>query len=273
MVRIIVRGPENMAFSKDTVSSIEEAGMVFSRRERFESYSEYLVVNHGSHAPLNFGGKVKKAVVLNNPANIKLSVNKSLMYDHAIKAGIKNVPKTYGMPGGQGFMQAVDTLGLPIILKPNTGHGGEGCKVFTKASELIGTAWKGGKDYVAQQYINKNNEYRFNFINGELVNVSRKILPSEAAKHPGVFDGWLSLGQATNLHKRAHTMAKSIADAFPLPSLAVDLMRQDLGGDKVQYWFGEVNTGYGLGPMTAGRIADSLRSQWASGALDKYRVV
>lgn len=247
--------------------------MVFSRREKFESYKEYLVINHGSHAPIAFGPKVKKAVVLNRPENIKLSVQKNLMYQHAIDKGIKNVPKTFGMPGGKNFMEAIDAIGLPLILKPNTGHGGEGCKVFTKASELVGKVWSANRDYVAQEYINKQQEYRFNFINGELVNVSVKILPEEAHKYPGIFDGWRSLGQATNLHERAHKMAKAIADAFPLPSLAVDLMRQNLPGDKVKYWFGEVNTGYGLGPMTSNRIAESVRAQWNSGALDKYRVV
>lgn len=263
-----------MAWSKDSIDAINGTGMTFSRRHEFNSYQDYIVVNHGSHSPIAFGPKVKKAIVLNAPDNVKWSINKNMMYQKAIEAGIKNIPKTFSMPGGKGFIEAIDAIGLPLILKPNVGHGGEGCMVIDKPSQLIGKIFESQKDYIAQQYIPKTSEYRFNFLAGQLVNVSRKLLPAEASKHPGVFDGWLSLGQATSLHKRAHKMAVGLAAAFPLPSLAVDLLRVDnKDEDKVQYFFCEVNSAYGLGPMTAQRMFETITQLNKEGKLDTFRVV
>lgn len=271
MLKIVIRAPEEMVFSQDTIDAINKSGMVFTRAANFIQPKDYIVVNHGSRAPLNFGPKVKSAVVLNNPNNIHLSVSKKDMYEHVAKVEKVETPAWKFLPRGQNFMEAMDTIGIPAILKPNTGHKGKGAVVVSRPSEIMKIFKEPPTDYILQKYVDAHGEYRFNFLNGELLQVSKKLLPEEKEKYPGIFDGWRSLGQATELHKTAHKMAKKIAETFPLPSLAVDLLRYG-DPDKPKWAFCEVNTGYGIGEMTATRLKESLEKQWKENRLTAYKV-
>lgn len=274
---MIVRTSEEMAFSKETIDAINQSGFIFSRRSIFNRPDDYVVINHGVQTPVNFGSRVKSAFVINKPESMKLSIHKTLMYNHVKNNGIPVIP-TESL-NGKPIEAAIDSVGFPFIIKPDVGSKGKGIKAYTKLSDFIANggiaelAESSHKNMIIQKYINKSSEYRFNFFNGEVVNVSRKILPEESEKYPGIFDGWLSLGDATKLHKRAHKLAKQIAGVFPdLPSIAVDLMRVDKDEEHVEYHFGEINTAYGLGPLTAQKLYDTVKEQYVNNKLSAFKV-
>lgn len=251
----------NIPFSEQTKNALRENSIRVTHEHYFNRPVDYFLINHGSSSPPVFGPRVKRHHILNKHDDIKFSTHKNLMYDAVKGKDIRVAPYVF-IPANTKLEDAIGDFPFPYILKPNMGRHGMGALVVKDLNTMkhIPANMQFNVDYIAQTYLNVETEYRFNFIDGEIVNISKKILPAEKHLHPGVFDDWLSLGLATDLNPAAHELAKKINDNFLFNSVAVDVLKCRNDDDKVRYYFGEINTAYGVGPLTASKIKTKLDS-------------
>lgn len=261
MCNFVLVGNPNMTFSKVTINAAKGAGFTWTKKRKFVKHPEYVVINHGGTGEISFGTKVKKATVINLPTNINLSSNKRRMMEQV--QTVKNDLEIVKIP--ETSMDFNDMM-MPFIEKPLVGYGGKGVVLHVRKPETR------TPNTIYQEFIpDVDREYRFVFFNKELVNISRKM-PIPGKADFGHFE-WRSIGMGTKLPKSLLSDAERIVEAFDgIPSLAVDFLSRETE-DGREFYFGEVNSAYGLGEFTANRLMPVVKKHYSEGKLDKYITV
>lgn len=255
--RIVVR-LGNIKFTQDSIDTWKAYGVMVSRARGYVKDS--VVINHGNSKNFKVGRGVRRLYLLNHPKYIEFSVDKWKGYT-LLKP---YYPETYLASDYDG------QLDYPFVAKPVTGYHGYGFQIIHDDNELE-KVQNLNRPYILQEYLERSVEHRFNVIDGEIYQVSKRIVKD------GMEGGcvrYKSLGRDAKLSEAywdfVHRAVNDFSDAVEdkIASYCIDVMKSKDG----LYYLSETNTAFGVGGLTVEKLLETLRRKYDSGDLEKYRV-
>ena len=250
-----------MPFSRQFIRSLKSKRIIISRRDLFGRSA--ICINHGNHNPLSVKKQVIEFILINQPDHIRYCSNKR----RNIEILEEFYPETYN---------SIDEVNkYPVIVKPLHGRHGIGVKKMDTKRDLQEFASTNSiRNFLIQEYIPLKNEYRFNVLDGEIYQISKKEL-LEGYNDKGFDFEWKSLGKEAKIHPKHFTFVNDVIDKFHktvgnrLGSYCVDVMKS---ANKRGYFLAELNSGYGIGSFTIEKLVEILNRKYRNGDLSKYRV-
>lgn len=250
----------DIPFSKQFVRSLKLHGIIISRRSEFGRSA--IMINHGNHNPIKIKPNVREFILINKPEAIRYCSNKRRNFE-ILK---EFYPETYDRIG--------DVKSFPVVVKPLHGHHGLGIKKIESKKELEQYARTHDmSNHLIQKYVKMKFEYRFNILDKEIFQISKKELIEGFCK--GGFEfAFKSLGDKAQLSPKFYNFVKDVIDTFhkrigyDLGSYCVDVMK----GTDGKYYLSELNSGYGIGQFTIEKLVKLLNKKYRKGDLNKYRV-
>jgi len=257
-MKVVLR-QANITFSKDFVDLNKQNGIVLTRKNLF-GYNA-VCINHGNSNPIKLKNIVTKFYLINKPEKIHLCSNKIDNW----KLLQEFYPRTYQHPS--------DVQHYPVIAKPVSGHHGYGIEICKNEKELRNCIRKG--TYIVQDLIDVKHEYRFNVLDGDIYQISKKsFLEGMNTPLGGYQFSYKSLGVDADLSNKFKTFVNNIITRFTrqvgvdIGDYCIDIMK-----DKdSNYYLTEINSAYGIGQFTLEKLIDIIYSKYEGGDLDKYRV-
>ena len=258
MPRYIIRLAD-IPFSKDFISTLKSRGVILSRRDVFGRSA--ICINHGNAKPITIRDNVKKFILINKPEAIKYCSNK--------RRNCKMLKDFY--PTTYSNVNEVDRY--PVVVKPLHGFQGVGIEKIESRNELDSYISRHNSNkFLIQECIPMKFEYRFNVLDRDIFQISKKQL----------IEGWngkfkftfRSLGTDAKISNKFFNYVKSVIEEFhsqvghDLGSYCIDVMK---GKDK-KYYLSEINSGYGIGQFTLEKLLYLLNEKYDGGELDNYRV-
>jgi glutathione synthase/RimK-type ligase-like ATP-grasp enzyme len=248
----------NITFSRDFINTLKGEGVIISRRNSFGRSA--VLINHGNQKPIEVMNKVKSFYIINQPHAIKHSSNKRLtqrILGHYC-------PSTYNSPS--------EVNNFPVVIKPIHGFQGRGVRRVDSRRELRSNL-RHYNDYIIQDYIEPKAEYRFNVLDNDIYQISRKEM---VEGWNGKFDfEWVSLGENAKLSNEFYRFVEHIIEdvynqlGSDLGSYAIDVIK----GNDNDYYLSEINSAFGIGEFTMPRMIEILNKKYYKGDLEKYKVV
>jgi glutathione synthase/RimK-type ligase-like ATP-grasp enzyme len=251
----------DIRFSRDFIDNLSDYGVIISRRNFFNRNG--IIVNHGNHTPLRIGKKPSEVYVINEPSAIRYCSNKL--------ESCKILPRYYP----DYYNSYRDVKDFPVIVKPLHGHHGIGIRVLNSRHELIRFFQNHSQDnYVIQDLIPIQKEYRFNIFDREVYQVSEKIKLDEEFRRNGIEFSFRSLGDNPQISPKFYSFIDGIIKDFHkfigyrLGSYCLDVLKSTDN----DYYLCEINSAYGIGQFTSEHLLDRIKDKYANGKLKYYRV-
>lgn len=140
-----------------------------------------LTLGRGSLLQLGYGTYSKKiqATITENTSciGVDISCDKEMTKNVLSMAGIP-VPEGYLCEEFEEVLRVVDSLGYPIVIKPNNGNQGKGVSLNLKNSEDIAEAFKIAKGFskevIVERYV-EGRHYRVLVVNNKVVACAERI--------------------------------------------------------------------------------------------------
>jgi glutathione synthase/RimK-type ligase-like ATP-grasp enzyme len=245
----------DITFSRDFIRCLRSRGVVSSRRDSFGR--SCVMVNHGNSHNITIKPKVKSFYLINNPRYIRYCSNKSTN----MNVLEEYYPDTYKYPH--------QVKSYPVVVKSPHGYHGSGVRKANNKRELRRLLTN---DSIIEEFIDIKNEYRFNVLDKDIYQISRKNL-IEGWNGRFEFE-WVSLGKDAQLSNRFYRFVEKIIYQFHdnvgsnLGSYAVDVIK----GKDGKYYLSEINSAFGIGEFTIDRLLDTLNKKYYRGDLEKYKV-
>jgi glutathione synthase/RimK-type ligase-like ATP-grasp enzyme len=164
---------------------------------------------------------------------------------------------------------------LPIIAKPVNGHHGYGIVTLSTPSQIREFNRLHPHGYLYQKKITINHEYRFNILDGDIYQISRREKLPTLTPDGGFMFSYQSLGEDAGLSDKFYEFVNNVIHEVHnhlgdnLCHYTIDVMK---GMDK-KYYLTELNSACGIGDFTATKLYDLIRYKLLHGQLEKYRVV
>ena len=259
MLDIILR-QSKIVWSKDFINLLKSEGILLTRRNKYGSSS--ILINHGNTEPIALKDRVRKFYVINNPKSVKYCSNKKLNYDILESF----YPDTCIHPA--------DVREFPVIVKPVNGHHGYGIKICKTREELNRLILNTSTTYVIQKFIPIKHEYRFNILDREIFQVSRKIRQEGSTPQGGFIFMYKSLGADAKVKIKFKRFIQATIDLFhkevgyDVGSYCIDVIK----GTNNKYYLSELNSGYGIGQFTLTKLMNAIKYKYEKGDLEPYKV-
>lgn len=249
----------NITFSKEFIERMKEFDLLVTRRDKFVK-PNVIMLNHGNSNNIAFGSKVNNFVLLNHPRSIRFCANKLDTYN----ALTEYSPQTY--------LSKEDVDTFPIIAKRITGYHGYGATVINTPEELQEF---NGRGYLYQKLLNIKYEYRFNVLDGEVYQVSRRAKRNgEMTDKGGYSFSYKSLGKEAKISDKFWIWVCDVIGKIEseigndLAHYALDVIKTEDG----KYYVCELNSACGLGDYTLTKLLKAIDKKYNNGDLEKYRV-
>jgi len=250
----------NITFSRNFINVMRSYGFILTRKNRF--LRNGILLNHGSSEQIEFGRKVNRFYILNNPSYIHYCSNKMDNY----KILSSYYPKT---------TTSIEYINhLPIIAKPINGHHGYGIKILYTPSEVREFDRLHPSGYIYQNLVKIRHEYRFNIFDRHIYQISRRECSSERTPEGGYVFYYTSLGRDAGISDKFYDFVYNVISDFHnaignnLCHYSIDVMK----GIDNKYYLTEMNSACGLGNYTVDKLLKEINASLSNDRLEKYRV-
>lgn len=258
-LRIFIR-KGSLVFSKSFMRAVRGKGIIVTKRDTFPN--NCIIINHGNMEGIKTNHGASRIYLINKPNFIRYCSSKSL--------NSKTLEEFY--PRVYSSYKEVDKY--PVILKPRGGHHGYGIHIINSRRGLRIFSQKHLDNYFIEECVPVVHEYRFNVIDKEVYQVSRKDLLDKKSAKGGYEFEWKSLGKDAKISKRFWDYVYKVIDQFHktvgdnLGHYALDIFKCEHG----KYYVCEVNSACGFGEYTIDKLKESIDRKYRSGDLEKYRI-
>ena len=262
-IRVYLRQGD-ITFSKRFIETLRDIDITPTRRNKFMRSG--IIINHGNSTPIEVGKKVKKLYILNQPSAIKFCANKITNYE-ALDAFY---PPTYDI---HDIHDKTDSI-FPLLAKPIKGHHGYGIIKLNSYSEF--DKLENRSSYIYQELIDIKHEFRFNILDRNIYQISRKNKLEDITENGGMMFEYTSLGglDTKAVSQKMFDYVYNVIGKFHevvgtnLAHYVIDIMKSIDG----KYYLTELNSACGLGPYTVGKLDEAISEKYLNTRLEKYRV-
>jgi len=258
-LRIFIR-KGSLVFSKSFMRAVKDKGIIVTKRDTFNN--NCIIINHGNIKGVKAGQNTSRVYLINKPDFIRYCSSKKLNS----KTLKEFYPKVYSS------YKEVDKY--PVILKPRGGHHGYGIHIINSKRELRIFSQRHLDNYFIEEYVPVIHEFRFNILDKEVYQVSRKDLLTKKSTKGGYEFEWKSLGKDAKISKNFWDYVYKVINQFHeivgdnLGHYALDIFRCEHN----KYYVCEINSACGFGEYTIDKLKESIDNKYKSGDLEKYRI-
>ena len=243
-------------YSRGAQALAEELGakQILHEGSHYKGSRDKVVINYGS---TNIPPNVMKSYVANKPTSVANCVDKAKFFAHLyeMEAAVNTPEWTNDPATAKTWIEKNQVLLARTILN---GHSGQGIKILRKGVDFV-------KAPLYTVYIPKQYEYRVHVLDGEVIDIQRKVLQKQAElneeekKIRSHGNGWIFSRDPNLLNipcAKIEEQARAVVQGMDLQFGAVDL----IWSKKLQECYVlEVNTAPGLEGASVGIYGNAFK--------------